>query len=239
MSWWLGGSGFTDAPFFEIRPGETLQLPEIAESGILCHLDPGVAIPGFNFAVSLTDREGRPVSSTHVSCGPCGDVPTNLVTFSGLPPGSYLLQLEGPRSDCDSRWVSRWYPGVLRMSEATAIEIRGEAETQEVSWALTLGGTISGRVLAGGEPLPTYLELLLYAAADTASYVCARSSRADDGSMATFRFRGLEDGDYLLKCESPGLTEGAWFPGVSSAAQAETLRVRNLTGPEEITWRRR
>ena len=103
-----------------------------------------------------------------------------------------------------------------------------------MSWTLTMGGIIRGRILPGETPLPRYYEILLFDAADTSTAICGASPI--NPSDSSFRFLGLDDGAYFIKFSSAYSTPSSWFPGVAGAAQAETLRVRNLIGPEEVVW---
>ncbi len=227
-SWWLGGTRLGDAPVYTFQSGQTLVLPDIVESGILGYVDPDVAIPGSDFAVDLTDANGNLISTYSTLSEQPGYNTSNLFCFCGLAPGSYYLRFRESLVSCQLRWVSIWYPAATTLSEASPIEIQNPGDVQELTWSLITGGTIQGSIGLGS--FPQECEIRLYAAADSTQPVC--TSDLDQASQ--FYFRGLGNGAYLLEVYTRAAH--SWYPGRGSAAGADTLQVRNLTGPPAIKW---
>ena len=234
---WLGGESFGTAPFFDVRPGEVLDLPPIVDAGIFCRLEPPDTTALVEARVKLYDALGG-LLWEDATCGPygfCLNPPGNLVCFTGLSPGRYYLRVSGgarPRG----RWLTRWYPSARAMEEATPVDLSAPGEVALLDWALVEGGVIEGWLRQSGEKG----EIVLYAEADTLDPVDGSISCRDDEQW--FRFAGLEDGAYLMALRTPVVVEGYllvrnwWYPGAWDASSADRLPVREHRGPEAVRW---
>jgi hypothetical protein len=227
VSRWIGGSSFEQATSHRIGPGESLELPAVTESGIVCRFD-GAAL-GTYFAeprVSLYPAlgDGPPLDSRH----PMG----NYVAFSNLDPGTYCLQLARRSNDCEGEWRPEWFENAESGEDATPIVIREAGEVVRLEWIVETGGEIHGRIdpPAGSPDWSPRVELLT--AADSNSVLCAVWVFVGEPG---FRFPGLADGGYVLRTRFPsqGRWRNWWYPGTRDRQHADTLRV--IDGSEEVT----
>jgi hypothetical protein len=227
---WIGGSSFESASSWELQPGATLDLPEIVEAGILCHLEPSFPVPWFPATVSFYDSSGSLLGRGSAPCGWCLDVPGNIVYFCGLDPGSYFLHLDqGP---CGGSWLPRWYPEAVTRDAALPVVIASAGQLVEISWPLVEGGRIGGQITG---VTPSFAQVKLFSPADTSAALCSGYTEQPGGA---FTFSALADGAYFLCIERPvpHALKLVWYPGSWSAAQAETLFVRDRIGPPPLRW---
>ncbi len=171
----------------------------------------GVTTPNINFALVLgarisgtvTNALGTPIAGAGVSAsrmGCCGSGSANTAadgtyTITGLPAGSYRVQ--APGSYCPAGaisppcvgYASKYYNDTYDYSSATPVATTSGNTTPGINFALSLGGTISGKVInALGTPV-------------AGAWVTAdRNHGAGGGGWAT----SAADGTYLLTSLAPG-----------------------------------
>jgi protocatechuate 3,4-dioxygenase beta subunit len=162
------------------------------EAAVVTVLDPNVT-PDIDFALSLGGSisgrvvmvsDGEPVAHAWVCVSPATDsvwVPEDPMNQSGAPwnwdqwgcaetdeDGYYVVTglISGDyyvRARAEG-FLPEWYDGVLFREEATPVTVTESAETPEIDFALSAGGSISGQVVSELEETPLH------------AYVCAISA---------------------------------------------------------------
>lgn len=125
----------------------------------------GVTTTGINAAVAaggtitgaITDSSGAPLAggcatAVPVSSGQSGGVSaatgsTGRYSITALPTGSYAVEF----LDCTGgNHMPQWFNGQTSQSSANAVSVTAGSTTTAINGQLASGGTISGRVTAGG-----------------------------------------------------------------------------------------
>lgn len=227
---WIGGLSYRTATPFRLREGETLELPEVLESGILCRLDPGWEDPWFPGRFELHPSTGGRVATISLDSG-------NYLAYPNLDPGEYLLRYDPGGQWFESPWLARWYRAGTTRDAAVPVVITEAGTMTRIEWPMTPSGSISGMVAAMPDaPARRTAKLQLFQAGDSLSGLHSRSCIF--GEQVTFRWRGLEDGDYTLaaRVNSPSGERLWWYPGSWSPSQAERLLLRGHSRIEGLHW---
>lgn len=227
---WIGGRSYRTATPFRLRESETLELPEVLESGILCRLDPGWEDPWFPGQFELHATTGGRVATLSLVSG-------NYLAWPNLDPGEYLLRYDPGSRWFESPWLARWYQAGTTRETAVPLVITEAGTVSRIEWPMTPSGAISGTIAAMPDaPTRRTVKLELFQAGDSLSGIHFRSCIF--GEHVAFRWRGLEDGDYILavRLNSPSGERLWWYPGSWSASEAERLRLRDHGRIEGLLW---
>jgi hypothetical protein len=229
---WVGGASFAEATRYLLEPGDSLSLPEILESGILCRLEMDSPTYDMGAGVRVYRSGGQePALATAAVYG-------DYVAFSNLDPGAYVLQLFRSYDRCDGRWRTEWYDSAFSRETARPIVIREPGEIVRVDWRIEDGGEIRGRITAPIDDPDWSRPVELLAVEDSTAALCDRWG-AEGGFE--FRFLGLPDGAYVLRIRYPsfGRYRNWWYPGTRDRLQADTLWVLDAGTVESGAWEAR
>lgn len=149
--------------------------------------------------------------------------PDGRYTVVGLPAGAYTVQVWPAEG---SGLVGAYWPGVLALADATAVEVAEGGLVEAVDLDLSTGGTITGHVLdVSGAPIAS-AEVTAYLPDQDGlglAWTSATTWTAEDGS---YTLAGVADRPVLLVASGPdGATVRQYWPGVLTAAEATTLQV--------------
>lgn len=97
----------------------------------------GGRVSGLTVEASAADAPITPLASTATTDG--------IFTFSGLPPGDYVLRLTG------AGFAEQWYPGVTTVNDAAAVSVDTEGTTRLDMLLSALPGRVRGEVV-GDDP---------------------------------------------------------------------------------------
>jgi Carboxypeptidase regulatory-like domain len=171
----------------------------------------GVTTPNINFTLAVggriagtvTNTLGTPIAEANVYAslpGCCGwgnatSAADGTYTITGLPPGSYRVQANGPycpggvTSPPCVGYAAKFYDNTYDSSSATLVAATSGSTTTNINFALELGGSISGKVIdALGTPVAG------------AWMTADRNAGAGGGGWATTG----ADGTYVISGLAPG-----------------------------------
>jgi hypothetical protein len=224
---WLGGVTFAEATAWEVASGRETDIPTVADAGIVLRLS--VPEPQSHFLLSVTvhDVRGRKLTTAQWGFG------GNVFIASVLAERTVYLRMNPLYGRCGDSWLPCWYPGVDSMSQATPVSLRDD-EFIELETTVVRGGVIEGefRTAPGSD---AELTAYLVPAADSMQTICSTDPAA---GAASFRFRGLVDGPYLLfgAVRDPSRWSLSWYPGSTWASSADTVWVRDHAIVGGVTW---
>ena len=227
---WIGGQSHRTATPYTFREGESRELPEVLESGILCRLDPGWEKPAFPGTFELHASTGRQLATISLDSG-------NYLAWPNLDPGAYLLRYDPGGQRFESPWLARWYPAATTQEAAVPVVVTGAGTLTRIEWPMTPSGSIFGTVATMPDaPTGRTGKLELFQAGDSLSALYSRTCVY--GSRVAFQLRDLEDGDYTLaiRFNSSSGQRFWWYPGSWTARQAERLALRGHGQIEILRW---
>jgi len=230
---WIGGTGFTDATRFPLAAGTETVVPVEPDGGVLFHLSlEGTPIyQPANAWLDVRDGAGAPIASVDLSCRMCGEW-GNLAAVANLRAGTYRVRIVS--WDGGPGWPTQWYDRAAIRADAADLRIAG-GELLELDWSLREGGSLVGALLAGTGPWPDEATVCAFAAGDTIE----PAGQGDvDPSTGAFRFGGLLPGAHLVavRVTRDGADRWWWYPGVSTAAAAESVRIEAGITAELGPW---
>ncbi len=191
-----------------------VSAPAGQTSGINAALPLGGAIRG-----KVTGRGGRPLAGVCASAvntaappsfaslliagiggpGPAITSSRGIYQVSGLPAGRYHV-LFSPCYDGTQRYAGQWFRDKVSVNAATVVRVRAGRTSAGIGARLTIGGTISGRVVsAARKPLRN---ICVSAASSSASLAAGTAT----GRRGTYTIQGLASGRYTVEF-SPCLNE--------------------------------
>jgi Carboxypeptidase regulatory-like domain len=195
QQWFPSADSSGSAELVSAAPGRT--------SGINAVLSPASSIGGV-----VTGKSGKPLAGVCVNAvspkdaasgagtiasGEFGVPITNsrgAYTIPGLAAGRYDVEF----SPCNGalRYEEQWYRGKTSPSSATVVKVTAGKKTAGIDARLTIGGTISGRVVnASGQPLRNVCVFAFDA-------VLGNGAGAVTSKAGTYTFGGLPSGSYAV-----------------------------------------
>jgi subtilisin family serine protease len=192
----------------------------------IIHLEAPNTISGIDFALAdggtisghVTDgSSSEPLGGVGVSASYAGGSGVSVFKFgntdaegnytlTGLPAGNYRVATAN-----NTGYIDEYYNDVLDYGSATLVPVNAPNNTPDIDFALTVGGSISGRVTdeVSGDPLD-YLSVWAY----DSSRRSAGFSFAD--SNGNYSIGGLPTGNYFVQTNAYGDTHiDEWFQDVS------------------------
>jgi hypothetical protein len=183
--------------------------------------------------VTLT-REGQ--SDRNVVSGADGKF-----SFNNIVPGTYRIRIQrdgffGPASASIQEGLS----GLVSLSTGIAlgdrvvapavnemIEVAPSQRRTGLTYFLTAGGILTGRVSGGARPIPgaTVTALRMTFQSGQPTFLPVKSSQSDD--RGNFRISWLEAGEYFVRADAklPDGNARAYFPSATSPDLAERVRI--------------
>lgn len=153
----------------------------------------------------------------------CADTEGNY-RVGGLPTGSYRIYFHSA-TYLDEYWDNASY------SDATLVDVIDGEDTPDIDAALTLGGSVSGRVIDAATGLP--LSSIRVYASGTSTSGQWSSGDAYTGTDGRFTISGLSAGDHRVEFENyNGRYLTQWYDGARTYDTATLVSV-NLA--EEVT----
>ena len=172
----------------------------------------GTTTPNVNFSLTgggsisgkvvLADS-GDPVvnaevrANTFACCGGGGGTRTDIngeYTVSGLAAGTYIVEALHPKLGL----AKQYYSSTSSFSQATSVTVAVGTTTVNINFALTAGGSISGRVIRESDGTAV-------ANADVwaGEYDCCGGNGVRTDSNGDYIIRGLAGGDYRVQASVP------------------------------------
>jgi hypothetical protein len=150
-------------------------------------------------------------------------------SLGGLTPGYYTVQFDVPSacgpSTPTTRYVTQWWQDATSGSAATPILVNEGTATKSIDAALVVGGTISGKVTAGGVAVPGEC----VGAEPAASSFSGTQGAAITGTTGTYAITGLPAGNYLVVFSpcTPSTSQymTQWYKGQPTPGTAKILSV--------------
>ena len=170
----------------------------------------GNTTPNINFTLgsggsisgTVIDGNGNPVpnvsiwAETFVCCNGGNGAMTELdgtYTVSGLAPGSYRVEAFAQ----ELGFVVEFYNDVTDWESATIVTVTSGADTPNISFVLSAGGSISGRVIADSDGLGV---AGAWVWAETQG--CCSGNGAPTNPDGTYTIFGLEPGQYIVSVDA-------------------------------------
>jgi Carboxypeptidase regulatory-like domain len=193
---------FSDAP--SAGSAELVSVGHGQTSGINAVLRPGGSISGV-----VTGRSGRPLANVCVYAfnsqertdqfetigfpGPATNS-RGRYELTGLAAGSYDVAFD-PSCTEFSHYSMQWYRNKVAQPSANAVKVRSRGVTSGIDARLTLGGTISGRVVnAIGQPLSNICPFAYNSA--------GQFGFGQTGTNGTYTMVGMSSGRYTVEFSS-------------------------------------
>ena len=152
---------------------------------------------------------------------------TGAYSFEGLAPNNYVIKVTAG----DTLFVERWFGPSGKKADATAIDLKANAEYNTADVVITQGGGIRGTIT-----LPTNsnnMYLYVYTA-DGNSLPTIYPSSIDGSSQRTWSTAGLPAGDYRVQLYSSG--SFAWWQNGTSFDTATPITVTAGNWVENIDF---
>lgn len=221
---WIGGRSFEDASIFTLRRGESVTIPEFAQSGLRLHVArPGVS--SFDIKVELYDAGSRSWIGTW---SPYTSNPGDPLRICNLVPGEYLLRLR-PWSSFWGRWLAQWYDRASDPDGAQTVVISAEDQIVDLQVTIERGGGILGAILDREGSADDFL-LFVTPSGDPTGHLAAWAH----SPKREFEIYGLPDGEWKIGAWRQ--VEGAeypddppagtiWYPGTRDWSQAASITI--------------
>ncbi|HLA75990.1 MAG TPA: hypothetical protein VJU18_00265 [Vicinamibacteria bacterium] len=188
-----GACPLTSATPVTIAAGTTV-------SGIDFDLTPGGRVSGtvtssttssplLNIWVQVVDARGGTVAAAMT------DASGNYVTQEGLPTGSYFAHTSNSQGYVDQTYAGLVCAGSCPLTSATPISVTAGAVTPGITFALSPGGRVSGRVRDASTLLPL-ASIQVWIVSATGSFL---TSGTTDGSGNYVTQAGLPAGSYYAR----------------------------------------
>jgi hypothetical protein len=178
-----------------------------------------------NISGQVLTRSGRPASScvdaiplaalkNAVQIGIGGEPSPGSYEIANLAPGAYVVYFEPGCFFFRSPYAGQWYKDRVSLAGAARVRVRAGHTTSRISSALVKGGSIAGRVTAGGKPVNG----ACVEAQSTEDFLGFAETTTDKAGR--YELTGLNSGPYEL----------AFYPcDEGSATLAQTLLPRLVT----------
>ncbi|MFQ6091717.1 MAG: carboxypeptidase regulatory-like domain-containing protein [bacterium] len=195
-----------------------------------------------------SESDGSPIVGARVCAFPANDMPnifpgsdyelwprcaatdtSGEYTIKGLPSGEYYVGVWA----CG--YLSEWYDGVRGRDEATPVTVEEEEETPDIHFALSTGGSISGRVVSelDGAPVPS-ARVCVTPLADSTDWpglfpwpddvLWDRCRCALTDADGRYVVAGLVSGNYYVHVWAEGFLP-EWYDGVQFEEEATPVTV--------------
>jgi uncharacterized protein (DUF2141 family) len=191
------------------------------------NLEPGGSISGHvyesdgktpisNFHVNTTETE-----TNHWTAG----VDTNAdgyYVLSGIPDGSYWVRTCVRCTGTHEPYIDEWYKDAFNQSGATPVPVSAPDDTGGIDFILELGGTISGNVTDGTNPIEgADIEVIEYDSLSGYWFSYDGTRTGADGNYVT---GGLPTGKYAVRARAEGYAT-EWYDGTYLTNEAESVSV--------------
>ncbi len=190
----------------------------------------------FSYRAVKLFREGERVQAMHRGPVFSGSGSAVTYTLSGLTPGRYYVRLGDPTAAYGPpmsapRYAATWYSNTTRFDQARVITVTAGMTVTGIDGALTLGGSITGRVtFLGPPPVSSGATPGAYVELHDASGHVIDTTFINSNGMYIFE-DGIASGAYRVRVWAMGYD--AQFYGGSSTTQ--TASIVNVVAPNRVT----
>jgi 5-hydroxyisourate hydrolase-like protein (transthyretin family) len=224
--------------WYENKPTRgSADLVSVAGGSDATGIDAALVIGGTIGGVVSAQATGQPIAGACVTAG-VGDGADFAVTgidgtyqVRGLAAGSYRVRFD-PGCFSASVYAPEWYDKKSSALAADPVSVALGAQTSGINAALSIGGSITGKVTAAATNQPLAEVCVAFVDVGTGSLYEQAIVTGPDGS---YRVTGLAPGGYKLQfggdsggnC-SVGMYAPEWFDGKADRASADIVSVNAL-----------
>ncbi|TFD86101.1 fibronectin type III domain-containing protein [Cryobacterium serini] len=141
---------------------------------------------------------------------------TGAYSFVGLTPNNYVIKI----ATNDTLFAERWFGPSGKKADATAIDLKANAEYTNANIVLTKGGGIRGTI--SGLPSSYPANVFLYNA-DHQWVTSVYAYSTDESDQRTWSMAGLPAGEYKVQLNSSGISD--WWQNGTSFETATVISV--------------
>ncbi|WP_104192583.1 fibronectin type III domain-containing protein [Cryobacterium sp. Y82] len=152
---------------------------------------------------------------------------TGAYSFVGLTPNNYMIKI----ASGDTLFAERWFGPSGKQTDATAIDLKANAEYNTADVVIAEGGGIRGTITLPTNSNSVYL--YVYSAEDKALLTIYPSSIAGS-SQRTWSTAGLPAGDYRIQLQASG--SSTWWQSGTSFDTATPIKVSAGSWTENVDF---